>query len=309
MSSEFQFQTAPPTSDSSVFTAAVIGDMGVKNSNGTFLRLTQDRKDNLLDMIVHVGDISYADDYFPSSTNSRIEDEYFQRLQPIAAYVPMMTTVGNHEKQFDFAAYLNRTFMPTHSSGSRFYYSFDYLHAHFVAYSTEHPFHPGTEQFNWLKQDIEKAAKNRLNVPWIIVFGHRPLYCSALLEFERCLVEAPRYRGFLEEIFHDNQVDLYLSGHNHNYERSLPVYKEQAVSTDPHTYINPNATIYIVDGAAGNIELNDPTWMPNIKWRASHSKGFEFGYARMTISKTSLEWTFFNDKDKSITDQFTIKKL
>lgn len=33
-------------------------------------------------------------------------------------------------------------------------------------------------RYNWLKQDLEKANDNRLAVPWIIVFGHRPMYCN-----------------------------------------------------------------------------------------------------------------------------------
>ena len=33
-------------------------------------------------------------------------------------------------------------------------------------------------RYNWLKQDLARANDNRLAVPWIIVFGHRPMYCN-----------------------------------------------------------------------------------------------------------------------------------
>ena len=35
-------------------------------------------------------------------------------------------------------------------------------------------------QYDWLQQDLAEANKpeNRTLRPWIIVFGHRPMYCS-----------------------------------------------------------------------------------------------------------------------------------
>ena len=48
-------------------------------------------------------------------------------------------------------------------------------------------------------------------------------------------------------------------------------------------YRNPGAPIYIVNGAAGNREGNEPTWLPEwlVKWRASHSAHFHIGYGRI----------------------------
>ena len=40
-----------------------------------------------------------------------------------------------------------------------------------------------------------------------------------------------------------------ISGHNHQYERSYPVYHGSPTQKD---YINPKAPVYIVNGAAGN---------------------------------------------------------
>ena len=33
-------------------------------------------------------------------------------------------------------------------------------------------------QLNWLEEDLYKANLNRDKVPWIIVMGHKPFYCS-----------------------------------------------------------------------------------------------------------------------------------
>ena len=50
------------------------------------------RNRRLMDMVVHVGDISYADDY--SVPNVAIWDVYMHRKQTQAANVPYMTCPG-----------------------------------------------------------------------------------------------------------------------------------------------------------------------------------------------------------------------
>ena len=37
-------------------------------------------------------------------------------------------------------------------------------------------------QYNWISQDLQwaNAKENRSVRPWIIVYGHRPMYCSTL---------------------------------------------------------------------------------------------------------------------------------
>jgi hypothetical protein len=34
------------------------------------------------------------------------------------------------------------------------------------------------QQFDWLTSDLRTANQNRDKTPWIIAFGHRPMYCS-----------------------------------------------------------------------------------------------------------------------------------
>jgi hypothetical protein len=52
---------------------------------------------------------------------------------------------------------------------------------HFVTISTEIYFgHPELlpRMWNWLDADLKAAQANRSAAPWIVVNGHRPLYCS-----------------------------------------------------------------------------------------------------------------------------------
>ncbi len=46
--------------------------------------------------------------------------------------------------------------------------------------STEHPYEPGTPQYQWL--DAEFAAVNRTRTPWLVLTGHRPMYNTEISE-------------------------------------------------------------------------------------------------------------------------------
>ena len=62
----------------------------------------------------------------------------------------------------------------------------------------------------------------------------------------------------LEGLFYKYGVDLVLSGHNHHYERSLPVYDKKVLVSDPdQPYHNPLAPVYIISGAPGNQEIRE----------------------------------------------------
>ncbi len=60
-SEEYKFETAPASSNASV-AFAVVGDFGVVNADDTMERMRNGLND--YDLVFHVGDISYADDWF-----------------------------------------------------------------------------------------------------------------------------------------------------------------------------------------------------------------------------------------------------
>lgn len=67
-------------------------------------------------------------------------------------------------------------------------------------------------------------------MPWIIVFGHRSMYCTDTEG--NCDYNEHRVRAGidengtfgLEKLFYSMGVDLILGGHEHNYERFWPMY-------------------------------------------------------------------------------------
>ena len=112
----FSFTTAPSSLDDALFTAAVIGDMGVNNTEGTIKMLAK-REANFT---IHVGDISYADDAghgfvpMPSSGNGydRIYDAYQNMVEPFASKGPYMTVGVASRKERRLHAYCMLT--PSH---------------------------------------------------------------------------------------------------------------------------------------------------------------------------------------------------
>lgn len=114
-----------------------------------------------------------------------------------------------------------------------FWYSINYGNVHFTFMSTEHPYTPGTPQREWLEkvgeyfigtdrnQDLAEAEKHRDVYPWLIVSGHRPMYCSDTDEWNAHRPGA-FFQTEIEPVFHKYNVDLYLCGHQHMYERIYP---------------------------------------------------------------------------------------
>eukprot|EP00605_Chrysophyceae_sp_TOSAG23-4_P000613 GSChrysophyteH1.ASY1.ANO1.690.1 assembled CDS len=266
-----------------------------------------------LDVVIHSGDISYADGF------ESHWDVFFNKIQPIAARVPYMVTPGNHEFWYDFAAYKARFFMPSvgampgSGSGDNMYYSWKYGQASFYALNSETAV--DTQDFH--KDELKFLANglgsvDRTATPFLIAHFHRPLYCS---NDKQCTGYKEGFVNKLtkqaEDIFYSNQVDLCLTGHVHAYERSFPTYQSKAVTQDlsAPTY---SAPIYIVQGASGNREGNKHSWPePAPAWSASHSG--DIGYGIMTIEnadseRPTLNWSFRVSESNEETDAFTLEK-
>lgn len=182
-----------------------------------------------------------------------------------------MTSHSLARRQYHFAGFKNRLPMPkvdtATSALAPFYYSFDYGPVHFVVYSSEHPFSKGSEQWDFINRDLQAASAPaaRAARPWIVVWSHRPLYCSDLMTWEdRCLHEATEYRANIEAMLLAAKVDLHISGHNHQYERSWPVSgcnKDYQGCTVTKSYHNPTQPVHIVNGAGGDVEGIDNSWI------------------------------------------------
>jgi hypothetical protein len=208
------------------------------------------------------------------------------------------------------------------------FYSWDAGLVHYVAMSTEIPFGisgDGSDlqaaQYEWIANDLKQANLNRENVPWLVVHGHRSIYCSCdgdcdasatTLRDGPFFTETNQNRTWsYEDLFFQHGVDLFINGHEHDYERNYPTYRSHSDLSN----VDPKATVYIVTGAAGCDELHEPFTRAQPPRSAFRSNNF--GYSQMLIhNDTHLQFqqimtdpTFFGPSDygRVIDDVFIVQ--
>ncbi|KAG5878756.1 hypothetical protein JTB14_012126 [Gonioctena quinquepunctata] len=311
----FYFKTAPDRPDWQPH-LAIYGDMGNENAQ-SLVRLQEETQRGMYDAILHVGDFAYDMD----TSNAEIGDAFMRQIESIAAYVPYMTCPGNHEEAYNFSNYRERFSMP---GGSESYmYSINIGPMHIISISTEvyyfmnYGLKPLVFQYQWLEEDLIKAnlPENREKQPWIIVMGHRPMYCSNT-DNDDCThhetltrVGLPFLHFFgLEDLLYNNGVDLEIWAHEHSYERLWPIYNYTVYNGSYEApYTNPKAPVQFTTGSAGCKEGRDNFWFKP-SWSAFRSN--DYGYTRLkAYNSTHLHLEqVSDDKAGEIVDSFWLIK-
>lgn len=302
----------------------VLGDMGSSyHSAATRSLISYLMGEMAIHAVLHSGDIAYnLRDPRPSFVR-----RYFTETEPFAGTIPYMVAAGNHERQYNFTRYRELFRMPSNgvNEGSNLFYSFDLGLVHFVIYCAEFLFYdyPESEltQKNWLIADLKAANENRNRVPWVVLVGHRPLYCGInwrlpLVERFRfqsnfdCSFRASIVRDYMEDIVYEAGVDVVISSHVHNYERFAPIYHNSSVLSETdglHYHLNPSAPVYIVNGAAGNMEFNDAISPTPEPWRQFGSEVLGLGRLQ-AANETHLYWEQWAAETQERLDYVWIEK-
>jgi len=268
-SNMFYFKTVPYSNFSPKF--AVFGDMGLTNAR-SLPYLQRMAQDNEFDAVLHVGDFGYD----LHDQNGEIGDQFMNGIEPAAAHMPYMTAVGNHESYHNYSNYKNRFTMPA-VANDNFYYNFTLGDACFIAYSTEFYFtdiKAALVQFVWLNQTLQQQK-----CPWIITYGHRPMYCSNS-EHDDCSKVFSFIRMALEQLFYDNHVDIAIAAHEHSFEITTRMFNNKT---------DPTGMYHIVSGSAGCKERHDPFKHKVPPWSVFRS--IDYGFGMMEIKNaTHVHW-------------------
>lgn len=293
------------------FRMIAFGDMGVSphQAPAEFSALRIIERLNTTDIVVHIGDISYA------RGHAYEWDQFFKEIEPISTRVPYMTGIGNHE--YD---YIGQPFKPSWSSYStdsggecgvpymaRFampyldndrtfrnrtlYYSFHYGPLHIVMLDSESDFLQGSPQHTWLQKDL--AGVDRRATPFVIVTSHRPLYDSS---WGGLLPEVTFLRDAIEPLLEQYSVDLVLVGHIHVYQRSCRVLNNKCNSKGP---------VHLTIGMAGNIAQTP--WNGEPEWLITRS--LNHGIAVFTVTNsTAMHIQFVRDTTNVVEDDFWLTR-
>lgn len=176
--------------------------------------ITRYHQQNPFDLVILAGDNIY--------NNGEIEkiDAVFERpYQPLLQQgVKFHACLGNHdirtangEHQLQYANFN----MPGR------YYTFRRDQVQFFALDTNVNADWKT-QLPWLEQELSRS-----NAPWKVVFAHHPVYTSGLYGVNQVFIKN------LTPLFQKYRVQLYINGHEHDYERTHPI----------------NGTTYLICGA------------------------------------------------------------
>ncbi|KAL1807169.1 hypothetical protein ACET3Z_030237 [Daucus carota] len=261
MSKVLSFVTMPASGPQSYpGRIAIMGDLGLTyNSTSTVDHM----KSNNPDLVLLVGDVSYANLYLTNGTGSDcyscsfsdtpIHETYQPRwdywgryMQPLISRVPVMVVEGNHEIELQagnltFAAYSSRFAFPSRESksASTMYYSFNAGGIHFLMLGSYAPYNKSDPQYKWLTRDLAKV--DREETPWLVALWHAPWYSSYKPHYR----EAECMKVAMEEMLYKAGVDIVFNGHVHAYERSNRVYNYA---------LDPCGPVYITVGDGGNRE-------------------------------------------------------
>jgi len=282
-------QTAT-TSDE--FTLAAWGDSGVCTPEQFQIRDRLRERWDTTQLWLHTGDIAYMEGTF-----DQFDTCHFGVYQELLSWRPFFPVMGNHEYYTDDGApYLDIFDLPVTPGWDWYldeverYYSFDWGNAHFVMLDSHTPLWRISDAVtddmaDWLAHDLANDDH-----AWKIAVIHRPLYSSSQVHRETDVREK------LAPIFEAYGVNLVLSGHNHNYERTYPI-RAGAIST-----LRDGGVVYIVTGGGGGqlYDFDEEQWF-------TATRAVKHHFVTLRVTDCMLFLTAI-DKDGLVVDQAVLEK-
>jgi calcineurin-like phosphoesterase family protein len=286
-----------PKSTKDAYSFVVAGDYGCDSTTrNTVNAMTKKNPD----LVLALGDLSEVKD----------PDCFFDLFKPVYEQNKLKIVLGYHDTDSNgddsssrFSQYLS------HFDLAEPFYSFDYKNIHFVAMSTGLnsivPYEEETQQYEFIKSDLAQASIND-KIDWIIVCGYRPFYTSPTAH------PAPSSLDAYPPLFEKYGVDLVITAHNHNYQRTFPLSSNYEGSGDPvikdknvNDYNNPGAPIYVTVGTAGGDLYGFAGQAPFVAAQYRQT-----GFLDINVLKkgTQLKAEFLDNESNYDRDYFTINK-
>ncbi|HEY7447378.1 MAG TPA: metallophosphoesterase family protein, partial [Vicinamibacterales bacterium] len=228
------FVTSPAVGESKATRIWVLGDSGSANSNARAVRDAYYKYTGSThtDLWLMLGDNAYD-----RGTDSEYQAAVFNMYPEMLRKSVLWPTLGNHDgasanSGTQSGPYYENFTLPKKAeaggtaSGTEAYYSFDYGNIHFIVLdSFDSSRSANGAMMNWLRSDLQAT-----NQPWIIAYWHHPPYSKGSHDSDSAAASRDIRQNALP-ILENYGVDLVLSGHSHNYERSFLLNGHYGVST------------------------------------------------------------------------------
>jgi hypothetical protein len=254
------------------------------------------------ELVIALGDLSYEG---PAAC-------WINSISPLDNNDRVKIAFGEHDitqKMVRYNTYMN------HFNLTKPYYSFNHQNVHFLAMATAKnaviPYRNGSEQYNFIQEDLKNAHNNK-SIDWVIVYTFRPLYSSITEHYGDDVLPTTYHR-----LFDKYGVDVVLQAHNHNYQRTFPLrYNESSnapqynpiiADKDKVEYKNPNGRLFLTVGTGGAEVYNFTAVSPYVVQQLE-GHGFLNVDINSTSKKSKLTGTFIENTDLNKKDQFSITK-
>jgi len=228
----------------------------------------QDVVDSLMtfnpDVVFHTGDLVEDGLVYENWFIFNIITEY---MRENTAFYPV---AGNHERESQY--YYDNFDLPNNEK----WYSVIYENSLFILLNSNLALDDNSEQYAWLRNELSNAS----GYDYRIVIFHHPIYNVGLH-----IPDEKNIEPFLVPLFIKYDVDLVISGHDHNYQRFFV-----------------DGIYYIITGGGGAPLYGQTTSDTN-------NQVFKktYHYCLININSDRLTFTTY-DIDKNIIDQFEVFK-
>ncbi|MGB3296718.1 MAG: metallophosphoesterase [Phormidesmis sp.] len=265
-------EIAPDASDSA-FRFIAVGDVGTGDRRQYAVAQSMNRWRSLSPFSTA---LLTGDNIYESGEIKRIHQVFERPYASLLSHgVKFHAVLGNHDVQTnqgeDEIAYAG------YNMSAR-YYTFVRQSVQFFALDTNQIDDAGRRhraiawdtQLQWLKTELKRSP-----APWKIVFAHHPVYSSGAHGSNRDLAKD------LAPIFKEYGVQLYMNGHDHNYERTESI----------------DGTVYITSGNGAKLrQVSKSDWTAH----ASTQLGFtavDVYRDRITIKAVNLDHAVYDQAD------------
>lgn len=223
-----------------------------------------------------LGDIQYEE-----GASIDFEDHYHRRWTGLKDRT--RPAPGNHEYRTPGAAGYFGYFGALAGEPDRGYYSYDIGEWHVVVLNTNCDMvdcGPGSNQARWLEADLASSG-----AVCTLAYGHHPRFSSGWHGDQEWTAE-------LFRILYESGVELYLAGHDHDYERLAPL--------DPERRPDPVGVRQFVVGTGG-YDTRVGSLKPSAVTEAADDE--TFGVLELTLEPDAYGWRFIPTPGSTFTDQ------
>ncbi|MEU6089809.1 DNRLRE domain-containing protein [Streptomyces sp. NPDC047085] len=267
--------TPPPTSPPPSGDPVLVGAGDIANS-GTGDTATANLLDGIPGTVFTAGDNAY--DSGTATEFATYYDPTWGRHKARTRPAP-----GNHDYNTAGATGYYNYFGANAGPSGRGYYSYDLGSWHVVSLNSEVNMAVGSPQEQWLRSDLAASTK-----PCTLAYWHQPRFTSGANHAPNTAT------GPLVQALYDNNADVIVAGHNHQYERFAPMNASGQLDTT-------RGIRHFVAGMGGASHYSFGTIMPNSEARNSDT----YGVLKFTLHANSYDWQFVPEAGKTYSDSGT----